>query len=427
MLNTQTLNKGILRWLAPGLQVKRWVLLMIFGVALIGLGVGYVLVTIYREIGGVPPFAYYFTLQFIPRLIRALFVGGVGAAAFVYGFIRFSRSLLASVRQDETPVVDKLWDQRIASNGSRIVAIGGGHGLAALLRGIKNHTNNITAIVTVADDGGSSGRLRQEMGILPPGDFRMCISALANEESLVTQLMQYRFAGANGLSGHAFGNLFIAAMAQVTGSFEKALLESSKVVASKGRILPSTLRDVVLCAEHKNAVAQSRGESSIGKLGLPIERVWLEPHDPPAFPDAVKAILEADIVVLGPGSLFTSVMPNLLVKGVVDALRQTSAPVVYVCNVATERGETDRFTLDDHVDALERHIGRGVIDIVIANNAADKNFRPPTGVDIIQPVEKLSQSSARLVTRDVVDADEPWRHDSAKLAQVVLSMSAAST
>jgi uncharacterized cofD-like protein len=445
MKPSSLLRRSNLQWLRPGLHVKRWFLLMIFGVVLIGLGIGFILVEIYRE-AALPPIFYYLTLQFLPRWTRGLLIGGLGVASFLMGLYKLNRSLLTSVRGNDTqPIVEKLYRQRIASHGPRIVAIGGGHGLSALLRGLKHHTTNITAIVTVADDGGSSGRLRRELGVLPPGDFRMCIAALADDESLVTQLMQYRFGNGAGLSGHSFGNLFIAAMAELTGSFEKAILESSKVVASQGRILPSTLTDVTLCAEYavdespvstEPALAYAgveagsdpvlagpvRGESFIGRKGLPIERVWLEPHDPPAFPEALKAILDADMVVLGPGSLFTSVMPNLLVPDVLQALRETRARCVYVCNVATERGETDHFTLSDHVAALERHIGRDVIDAVLANNRIEPSFKPPSGVDMIHAQDSLPKSSARVAQADLIDAESPWRHDPRKLAEAVMKL-----
>lgn len=426
------LDHPALRWLIPGLSLKRWLLLMLFGMVLIALGAGYMVVEVYRK-GSVPSVFYYLTLQFWPRWLRAVLVGGLGMGCMLMGFYQFNKSLLNSVREDDQPLVEKLWQQRITSQGPRIVAIGGGHGLAALLRGLKKKTTNITAIVTVADDGGSSGRLRRDFGTLPPGDFRMCISALADDESLVTQLFQYRFgksaSGENGLSGHSFGNLFILAMAELTGSFEKALLESSKVVASAGRIVPSTLQDVVLCAEFKmpvdaerTAPTQARGESSIGQVGLPIERVWLEPNDVPAFPEARRAILNAELVVMGPGSLFTSVMPNVLVPGIVEALRETQAKCVYVCNVATERGETDQFSLEDHVSALEKHIGKGIVDFVIVNNHVKDSFEPPVGVTIVQPAAHIQTSSAQMVLVDVVDDATPWRHDATKLAEAVLNL-----
>jgi len=422
-------NRRLTRWFVPGLGVKRWLVLMLIGLAMLGLGIGYIQVQVYRQ-ADVPEIFYYLTLQFVPRLVRALLFGGLGVSAFLIGLIRFNATLLNVARgNDRQPIIDKLWQQRIGALGPRVVAIGGGHGLSALLRGLKAHTSNITAIVTVADDGGSSGRLRREYGVLPPGDFRMCIAALADDESLVTQLFQYRFgsgadAGASALTGHSFGNLFIAAMAELTGSFEKAVIESSRVVASQGRILPSTLEDVTLCAEFTGLEAApapenaARGESSIGKTGRAIERVWLEPNDPPAFPDAVRAILEAEIVVLGPGSLYTSVLPNALVRGIAGALGQTKAPVVYICNVATEFGETDGYSLDQHVDALERHIGRGIIDIVLAND----RVTPDAGPGIVRPSNALSRASARVITADVVDEAAPDRHDPRKLGSAIMGI-----
>ncbi len=282
-MNNTLLKRDTLQWLIPGLHVKRWFLLMIAGITLIGIGIGFLLVEIYREVP-LPGFVYYLTLQFLPRWARGLIVGTLGIGAFLFGLLKLNNSIVAALRGNDTqPIVNKLVQQRIASHGPRVVTIGGGHGMAALLRGIKRHTTNITAIVTVADDGGSSGRLRKEFGMLPPGDFRMCIGALADDESLVTQLLQYRFGGGSGLAGHSFGNLFIAAMAELTGSFEKAILESSKVVASAGRIVPSTLTDVTLAAEYRMlALAGTpdaqpsgpmpgpvRGESSIGKSRPP--------------------------------------------------------------------------------------------------------------------------------------------------------------
>jgi len=425
-------NRRLTRWFVPGLGVKRWLGLMLIGLAMLGLGIGYIQVQVYRQ-ADVPEIFYYLTLQFLPRLARALLFGTLGVTAFLIGLIRFNATLLNVARgNDRQPIIDKLWQRRIGALGPRIVAIGGGHGLSALLRGLKTHTSNITAIVTVADDGGSSGRLRLEYGVLPPGDFRMCIAALADDESLVTQLFQYRFgsgaqAGESALTGHSFGNLFIAAMAELTGSFEKAVIESSRVVASQGRIVPSTLMDVTLCAEFagpadapaaEGSGQSARGESSIGKTGRAIERVWLDPYDPPAFPDAVRAILDAEIVVLGPGSLYTSVLPNALVRGIAEALGQTKAPVVYVCNVATEPGETDGYTLDQHVDALERHIGRGVIDIVLAND----RIAAGAGPEIVRPSSSLAHSSARVIAADVVDEAAPDRHDPRKLGGAIMGI-----
>ena len=303
----------------------------------------------------------------------------------------------------------------------RVVAIGGGTGLSTLLRGLKAYTPHITAIVTVADDGGSSGRLRRELRLLPPGDFRACIAALADDEALITQLFQYRFGQAEGLDGHSFGNLFISALAAVTGSFERAILEASRVLAVQGRILPSTLEDVTLVADltvetgkTPSRLTRVQGESAIPKAGRPIERVFLRPERVRAYPEAVRAILEADLVVAGPGSLFTSVMPNLLVEDIRRAVEASPAAKIYVCNVATQAGETDGFDVGRHASALQRHVGRGLIPYVLANNNPISSVEQPQ----MQPValHYATNGGYQVITADVVDPTAPWRHDAQKLA-----------
>jgi uncharacterized cofD-like protein len=321
-----------------------------------------------------------------------------------------------------------------------IVTLGGGHGLATVLRGLKEHVTNrreqplgLTAIVTVADDGGSSGKLRREMGVLPPGDFRNCLIALADSESLLTGLFQYRFGEGTGLGGHSFGNLFITAMAEITGSFERALAESSKVLAVQGRVLPSTLQDVMLVAdvrdERNGRVSRVVGESRIPKAAGAIERVFLEPEGVPAYPDAVRAILAADLILAGPGSLYTSVLPNLLVADVAQAVRASRAVKMYVCNVATQKGETDHFTVADHVAALEAHVGPGVFPIVLANGNLNAERDLPNGVEMVLPDLEGSSHKAprsvttyRLVTADLVDPECPWRHDPVRLRQTILDV-----
>jgi uncharacterized cofD-like protein len=322
-------------------------------------------------------------------------------------------------------VVETVYRHRQRERGPKVVAIGGGTGLSTLLRGLKEHTSNITAIVTVADDGGSSGRLRRELGVLPPGDFRNCIAALAQSELLTTQLFQYRFTEGQGLDGHSFGNLFIAAMAAVTGSFESALVESSRVLAVQGRILPSTLQDVILMADLREEVEgrlnRVAGESSITKTGGTIERVYLEPVDVRPYPEAIRAILDADLIVLGPGSLYTSIMPNLLVRDILQAIRSSRARKIYVCNVATQHGETDGYSAADHVAAILRHVGAGIVDVVLANNQHDVDFSAaPPGVGELVSLGDVQ--NARLVKADVVDIAHPWRHDSVKLARVVMDV-----
>lgn len=439
---------NLLKWFIPGMGVKRWLFLLALGVALLGMGLIYLILILYRA--GILPRSLYLTLtlQFLPpwgRIAAAVLVSLLLIAIALY---QLGRSTLAPFLQTGgLPLVDAVYRQRLRRRGPRVVAIGGGHGLSTLLRGLKAETSNLTAIITVADDGGSSGRLRRELGLPPPGDFRNCIAALADDESLVTQLFQYRFglvpgepaAGQNQLTGHSFGNLFIAAMTGVTGSFESGLARSSQVLAIQGEILPSTLADVTLVAdvrEQSDTAETSRsgtdlrvqrveGESLIPKTGRLIERVYLSPENAPAYPAAVRAILSADLVILGPGSLYTSVMPNLLVKGIQQALRHTPAPVIFVCNVANQPGETDNYDLQDHLAALERHIGRGIIDTVLAN---DHQPVKPVGSGVqfvaLTPAPTPGEGPA-LVTRDLLDAQQPWRHDSKKLSRAVLSLQRA--
>ena len=414
------------KWLTPGIGVKRWMILLGFGITLISLGIAYILVDIYRTTG-FPDAAYYLTLQFLPRLERALVVGAVGMAAIVFAVRELGRSILAPFARPDRSVADTVLRHRQRERGPKVVAIGGGTGLSTLLRGLKHYTANLTAIVTVADDGGSSGRLRRELGVLPPGDFRNCLAALADDESLTTQLFQYRFAPRQqDLDGHAFGNLFISAMADVSGSFEQALIESSRVLAITGRILPSTLSDVRLSAEVRTAhgLRQIDGESNIthetASSGGAIERVHLKPENARAYPETIRAILDADLVVLGPGSLYTSVLPNLLIANVPEALRATRAMVMYVCNVATQRGETDAYTANEHARAIERHIGPDVIDVVLANSRTDVPWlNAPEGVGEMVRIEALG-GLPQIATADVLDEAHPWRHDSPKLAQAVI-------
>ncbi|MHB1294327.1 MAG: gluconeogenesis factor YvcK family protein [Anaerolineae bacterium] len=304
--------------------------------------------------------------------------------------------------------------------GPRIVALGGGHGLSTLLRGLKSHPCDLTAIVTVADDGGSSGVLREELGMLPPGDLRDCIVALADAEPLMMRLFQYRFGRGGGLGGHSFGNLFIAALAGITGDFESAIGGASRVLAVRGRIVPSTLQNVSLCAEVRigDELQLVCGQSHIAEAGGAVERVFLQPDVVRGHPAAVSALLHADLIVLGPGSLYTSILPNLLVPEIADAIRASSAVKVYVCNVATQPGETGHYAVSDHVQALCEHLGPDLCECVLANSAVRAAVPLAPGSEMVQPdPERITHT---LVLEDLVDAALPWRHDPGRLAEALL-------
>lgn len=409
----------LLKWLYPGMHVKRWILLLLAGITALGLGMAYVLVDFYRQ-QPLPSAFYFLTLQFIPRLGRALLFGLVGLSLIVVGVTGLNRSLLSAFPQiQQQRLVDAVYRRRTRQRGPKIVAIGGGTGLSTLLRGIKEFTGNLTGIVTVADDGGSSGRLRRDMGILPPGDFRQCIAALAEVEPLMSQLMQYRFRNGD-LGGHSFGNLFLVAMSEISGSFEEGLRQSSRVLAVRGRVVPSTLENVMLIAELANQ-ALVHGESQVSHGGAAVRRVFLEPADAPAYPEAVAAILDADLIVIGPGSLYTSVIPNLLVREIRAALRVTQARVVYVCNVATQPGETDGYTVTDHVEALIHHVGPDLIDLVLADSGPPPAFPPAWGV---APVWTDDHYVANIPTAkwDLRSSNRPTRHDPVKLARAIMTL-----
>jgi uncharacterized cofD-like protein len=416
-----TLRPRFLKWLYPGMGVKRWLVLLILGTTLLALGLAYVLVEVYRE-QPLPHVFFYVTLQFMSRLERALILGLLGVVLVAFATVQLNRSLLAAV-VPSTPgnLTEVVFRRRIGGRGPRVVAIGGGTGLSTLLRGLKEISANITAIVTVADDGGSSGRLRRDLGVLPPGDFRQCIAALAEVEPLMTQLFEYRFGNGSGLDGHSFGNLFIAAMAGITGNFEGALRESSRVLAVRGWILPSTLRQVNLCAELADATTV-HGESRVPKAGQPIRRVFLEPDDAPAYPDAIRAILDADLIVIGPGSLYTSVLPNLLVADIPLAIQASPALKIFVCNVASQPGETDDYALSDYLRAVEQHVGELLVDCILVNDNFSPKFDPAWHVHPVRNDVGKTWRGRPIVSADVVDQRRPTRHDPARLAQTLMHL-----
>ena len=417
------------RWLTLGLGIKRWLLLL--GIGSLVTGMGFVRVILLLQEGGLLPTAVYdvLTLPFLPYVWRALLPLLLGGLVMLLAVTRLARNLVAPFRNPDERVLSSLYNYRRQGRGPHIVAIGGGTGMPSLLRGLTEYTRNITAIVTVADDGGSSGRLRRELGLLPPGDFRNNLAALARDEALMTQVLQYRFGGSisgqekGELQGHAFGNLLLAALTGITGSFDAALLAAERVLALRGRVLPSTLEAVTLVADvamADGAIQQVVGESAIPQAGGYIEHIYLQSQRVRAYPPAVKAILQADLVVIGPGSLFTSILPNLLVDDLAEALQRTRAAKIYVCNLATQPGETDNYSVADHVATLLQYIPTNFLNIVLANN----NLSVPSDAGgghtvFVQPVAPIE---VKMVTADLVDEAQPWRHDSAKLAKTVIDL-----
>ena len=417
------------KWLYPGMGVKRWLALLAAGLLLLSIGVSFFYVQVYRTLeftGAASPVAYVLTLQSLPHWLRGLLLASVGVACVAFAVLRLSKSLISAVSDsNQGNIVDVIYRRRVRERGPKIVAIGGGTGLSTLLRGLKERTDNLTAIVTVADDGGSSGRLRRELGLLPPGDFRNCIASLAEAESLMTQLFQYRFGAGDGLNGHSFGNLFIAAMTGIVGDFARAIRMSSEVLAVRGRVLPSTMQSVTLCAElaegEGGAAAQHqvRGESRIPEAGAPIERVFLQPDDVKAYGEAVQAILGADLITVGPGSLYTSILPNLLVKGVASALSASAAPRIYICNLATQVGETDGYDAMDHVRVLSEHMGEDLFEFVLVNDNLE--VQEPANWNAEMVIPRVDDAHC-VRAADLVDAEKPWRHDPAKLAKAVMDI-----
>ena len=408
-----------LEWLYPGLGIKRWLLLACLGGA----------VLVYSAIFAVGVF-------WSQQLLRGLGMGFLHDkhwAAIVLAFdgivcgavlllIGARRAWLFQQTSPET--VSEIRSAGRLARGPRVVAIGGGNGLAALLRGLKSHTSNLTAVVTMADDGGSSGLLRRDMGMPPPGDLRNCLVALADDESLMSQLFQYRFPDVGGLQGHSFGNLFMAALAEVTGDFERAVQESTHVLKVRGRVLPSSLDDLVLHAQLEGG-DQVSGESTITAAERLPRRVWLTPAAPRPLPQVIAAIAGADLVVLGPGSLYTSVIPNLLIAEVRDAIKDTRAWVVYVCNVMTQSGETDGYTAGDHLDALYRHGLTGLVDVVLVNDApvsddVAANYRRFGARPVAVDERRLKEQGVKVIHAAMATESGVVRHDSASLTQALL-------
>ncbi len=426
-------GRGMRRWLSPGIGIKRWLVVVFFGELCLALAGAFVLRWVYRDfdVSGPSQTALWFlTLQFLPYAVRAIIIGVLGLGLFFYGSWRAIRVVVGPFLSSEAdqPLVEVIYQKRFLSRGPKIVVIGGGTGLSMLLRGLKEHTSNITAVVTVADDGGSSGRLRESLGIPAVGDIRNCIAALADAEPLMAELLQYRFPGDDSasLGGHTIGNLLLAAMTAVQGDdFEEAVRQMNRVLAVRGQVVPATATPIVLHARLLDGT-QVTGQSEISRASG-IDRVWLSPEGVAAGDDAVRAIGEADLLVIGPGSLYTSILPSLLLPEIAQAVRTTPALRLYVCNVATQKGETSDYDLADHVAALERHTSPGLLDLVLANNQFAAKRRGNDDADPVKlrwPPLPASSASAgpRLVLDDVVDPENAHHHDSARLAAAIVKV-----
>ena len=423
------------KWLSPGLSVKRWVLISASGVLLTCLGLA-----IWIKLTPI-----YYAIQLIQELLATIatilpsYISGPlvllgGLLLIFWGQSRTVGSITQVLRSDgDEELIDVLLNYRRLNRGPKIVAIGGGTGLSTLLRGLKTYSANITAIVTVADDGGSSGRLRREIGVLPPGDIRNCLAALASEEKLLTELFQYRFKAGDGLTGHSFGNLFLTAMSEVTGDLEQAIAASSNVLAVRGQVLPATLSDVRLWAELTDG-RRIEGESKITKAGGNIVKIGCIPPNPPALPRVIQAIEEADYIIIGPGSLYTSVIPNLLVPEIAHAIAKRSQgrksvaiPCIYVCNIMTQPGETYSYSVADHIRAIDAACGQQLFSAVLVqkqqpSNKSQLRYAQENSHPVFLDREDVALLKRRIILANVMDEDEQGlvRHNSARLAGVLL-------
>ena len=422
-----------MRWLLPGLVVKRWMLASGMGLllALLGAAVWADLKPIYWMIETLTWLLGTITTV-LPRSITGPLLLIIGAGLVLWGQSRSFGSIKQALAPDkDTVLIDALRAKSKLNRGPNIVAIGGGTGLSTLLSGLKRYSSNITAIVTVADDGGSSGVLRRELGVQPPGDIRNCLAALSTEEPLLTRLFQYRFSSGSGLEGHSFGNLFLSALSAITGNLETAITASSRVLAVQGQVVPATNADVRLWAELENG-QRIEGESAIGRAPSPIVRLGCLPERPPALPRSLEAIANADLILLGPGSLYTSLLPNLLVPELVVAIQRSRAPKLYICNLMTQPGETDGLDVDGHLRAIEAQlaslgISQRLFTAVLAQDDLNQSellqhYRAKGAEPVTCNTDKL-ESKGYEVMQAPLQGTRPTatlRHDSRSLALAVM-------
>lgn len=409
-------------WLIPGLQVKRWFALVLIGALLVTIGV-----LILFDIKPV-----FYTMQFISKVANtvstewlAFGIIMIGGALFFKGWRMTNLSMLdLPDNRDSDILLENLYRKRKLSRGPKIVAVGGGTGLSMLLSGIKNITNNITAIVSVGDDGGSSGRLRESLGILPPGDIRHCMTALADDEDLVTKLFKFRFDNGEGLEGHSFGNLFLTAMCEITGDMASAVKASANVISMRGRVLPATLDDMKLAAIMKDG-SVVHGESAIPEAHGQIERLYSEPENCKALPEVLQAIKDAELIILGPGSLYTSVIPNLLIKEISEEISKSKAKKIYVCNIMTQPGETDGYKVSDHLKALLKHSEvEHLVDAILVNDNIPENcdkYKEQGQYPVILDSAEIKKLGVEIYAKNLIEPNKEGliRHSSKRVAHSV--------
>ena len=412
-----------LAWFLPGLEIKRWLLLMFSGTVFLIVGIAILL-----DLHPIHQFMEF--IKIIAIKLPTNYTGGfailVGVMIYILGWKRVNNTIINAI-DPGAHLLENLYLKRKLNRGPKIVTIGGGTGLNTILKGLKHITGNLTAVVTVGDDGGSSGRLREEMGVLPPGDIRNCIAALANEENLVTELFQYRFKNGHGLEGHSFGNLFLTALCAITGDMVSAVKESSKVLAIRGRVLPSTLDDMKLFAEMEDGRI-IYGESNIPEACGKIKRLGATPDNLKALNDVIYAIEESDIIIMGPGSLYTSVIPNLLISEITDAISRSNARKIYICNIMTQPGETDEYSVYDHVKAILDHSKHDkIIDTVLVNDSLPENlatkYKEANSFHVQHDLEKVKELGLKVLIRRLIEENNEGfvRHSAKRITRIIYS------
>ena len=412
-----------LAWFLPGLEIKRWLFLMFSGTVFLITGIAIIL-----DLHPIHQFMEF--IKIVAVKLPTGYTGGfailVGILIYILGWKRVNNTIINAI-DPGAHLLENLYLKRKLNRGPKIITIGGGTGLNTILKGLKHITGNLTAVVTVGDDGGSSGRLREEMGVLPPGDIRNCIAALANEENLVTELFQYRFKNGHGLEGHSFGNLFLTALCAITGDMVSAVKESSKVLAIRGRVLPSTLDDMKLFAELEDGRI-IYGESNIPDACGKIKRLGATPDNLKALEDVIYAIEEADIIIMGPGSLYTSVIPNLLISEITKAISISTAKKIYICNIMTQPGETDGYSVYDHVKAILDHSKHdNILDTVLVNDNLPENlankYKEANSFPVEHDLEKVKELGLKVLIRRLIDENSEGfvRHSAKRITRIIYS------